>query len=62
MATPTRLKEERAQASQPRYHGLAPDSLIRIYRTMYLARKLDIGACWTLDRSKRPILWDGWST
>ncbi|MFQ5695515.1 MAG: thiamine pyrophosphate-dependent enzyme, partial [Terriglobia bacterium] len=39
MATPSHLKE--AQAKAGRYHGLTPDALIRLYRLMYTARRLD---------------------
>ena len=41
MATESRLKEARAQAEKERYHGLDSHSLVRLYRTMYLSRKLD---------------------
>jgi 2-oxoisovalerate dehydrogenase E1 component len=40
-ATQPRLKESRAKAEKPRRHGLDSETLIRIYRTMYLSRKLD---------------------
>ncbi len=41
MATPPRVKEERARALRERAHGLTPETLVRLYRTMYLSRKLD---------------------
>jgi 2-oxoisovalerate dehydrogenase E1 component len=41
MATPTRVKEARARTASERTHGLDPDTLLRLYRTMYLSRKLD---------------------
>ncbi len=39
MAVQTRAKAAKFDASK--YHGLDRDSLLRIYRTMYLSRKLD---------------------
>jgi 2-oxoisovalerate dehydrogenase E1 component len=39
MAVQTRVKVAKAEAQ--RYHGLDRDTLIRLYRTMYLSRKLD---------------------
>jgi len=41
MATPSRLKEERARSAGERTHGLDREALLRGYRTMYLSRKLD---------------------
>jgi len=41
MATQTRPKAGRAKADQHAHHGLEPDTLVRLYRTMYLSRKLD---------------------
>ncbi len=44
MATTSRVKNARPKAKEfeaARYHGLSRDSLIRLYRTMYLSRKLD---------------------
>src|SRR5208282_6128827 len=39
MAVQTRVKITKIDS--PKYHGLDRDSLIRLYRTMYLSRKLD---------------------
>src|ERR1700737_5309459 len=39
MALQTRIKV--AKLDSPKMHGLDRDSLIRLYRTMYLSRKLD---------------------
>jgi 2-oxoisovalerate dehydrogenase E1 component len=39
MATQTRIRTERLDASK--FHGLGRDSLIRLYRTMFLSRRLD---------------------
>ncbi|MFQ5662748.1 MAG: thiamine pyrophosphate-dependent enzyme [Terriglobia bacterium] len=41
MAPQARVKEVRAKAEKERCHGLDRDALVRIYRTMYLSRKLD---------------------
>ena len=39
MALQTRVKT--AKAESPKYHGLDRETLVRIYRTMYLSRRLD---------------------
>src|ERR1700740_2898538 len=39
MAVQTRVKA--AKSEEQKYHGLDRDTLIRLYRTMYLSRKLD---------------------
>src|SRR5262249_59414995 len=42
MAVQTRVKIARSEASKnEKYSGLSRDTLIRLYRTMYLSRKLD---------------------
>src|SRR3990172_1284540 len=41
MATQTRPKAGGGRADKQRYHGLEPETLVRLYRTMYLSRKLD---------------------
>jgi 2-oxoisovalerate dehydrogenase E1 component len=41
MATQTRPKTGGAGADKQRYHGLEPETLVRLYRTLYLSRKLD---------------------
>ena len=39
MAVQTRVKI--AKLESPKYHGLDRDTLVRLYRTMYLSRRLD---------------------
>src|ERR1700732_3862250 len=39
MASQTRIKV--AKLDSPKMHGLDRDTLVRLYRTMYLSRKLD---------------------
>jgi 2-oxoisovalerate dehydrogenase E1 component len=41
MATQPRVKETRAKAEKKNQPGLGRDALIRLYRTMYLSRRLD---------------------
>jgi 2-oxoisovalerate dehydrogenase E1 component len=41
VGTPSRVKETRARAGEARFHGLERDTLVRLYRIMYLSRKLD---------------------
>ena len=38
---PTQTKVKTAKFDAAKYHGLDRDALIRIYRTMFLSRKLD---------------------
>ncbi len=41
MATQARVKESRLRADRQRHQGLDAKTLVRLYRTMYLSRKLD---------------------
>ncbi len=41
MATSTQVRPAKAKAAPEKYHGLDRQSLLRMYRTMFLSRRLD---------------------